>query len=100
MDYVNILGIIETMDEKVDPCENFYQYSCGNWLKNTPIPDSRTRYSRFEKLSEQNSIVIKQILNQLITKQKNASVSIRLPHAASIPPSKYPFTTHGKYTTQ
>ena len=71
----HLSGIIETMDDKVDPCDNFYQYACGGWLKRTPIPDSRTRYSRFEKLSEKNNIVLKQILNDLIRKKRNASVS-------------------------
>ncbi|XP_057304506.1 endothelin-converting enzyme homolog [Hydractinia symbiolongicarpus] len=65
--------IIEAMDHKVSPCENFYQYACGGWLHNTPIPDSRTRYSRFQKLSEQNSVIIKKILNDLNSGQRNAS---------------------------
>jgi Predicted metalloendopeptidase len=67
--------MIEAMDETKDPCNNFYEYACGGWLKRTPIPDSRTRYSRFEKLSESNSIVLKKIINDLIKGKRNASVS-------------------------
>ena len=62
------------MDPTVDPCENFYDYACGNWIRKTPIPDSRARYSRFEKLAEDNSIILKQIINNLISKKLNASV--------------------------
>ena len=58
--------IIETMDREVDPCNNFYEYACGSWIRNTPIPDSRSRYSRFEKLSERNSIVLKEIIQGLL----------------------------------
>ena len=34
------------MDKSVDPCTNFYQYSCGGWLKATPIPEDRALWGR------------------------------------------------------
>lgn len=29
--------IIEYMDEGIDPCDHFYQFACGNYIKNTKI---------------------------------------------------------------
>src|SRR5262245_8193782 len=29
---------INAMDKTADPCTNFYQFACGNWIKNNPIP--------------------------------------------------------------
>lgn len=26
------------VNESVDPCENFYEFACGSWKKNHPIP--------------------------------------------------------------
>ena len=35
----------ENMDESADPCENFYRFSCGSWLKNTKIPSDSMFYT-------------------------------------------------------
>lgn len=29
--------LMENMDESIDPCENFYEFACGSWMKNTRI---------------------------------------------------------------
>ncbi len=31
--------ILQSIDETVDPCENFFEFACGTWIKKTRIPD-------------------------------------------------------------
>ena len=46
------------IDKTADPCTNFYQYACGNWNKNNPIPADQTRWGRFNELSERNNYLL------------------------------------------
>jgi putative endopeptidase len=50
------------IDKSIDPCENFYRYSCNGWFKRTPLPPDQARYGRFDELHELNRLHLRQIL--------------------------------------
>ena len=52
------------IDKTVDPCENFYRFSCNGWFKRNPLPPDQTSYGRFTELYELNRLHLKQILEE------------------------------------
>ena len=56
------------MDFSVKPGDNFYLYANGNWLKNNPIPASKTRWGSFDLLREENSKRLKELLTEAAAK--------------------------------
>jgi putative endopeptidase len=52
------------MDTTADPCENFFQYSCGGYLKQTPIPADESSYGQSDELNDENQLVLKAILEK------------------------------------
>jgi putative endopeptidase len=53
------------IDKSVDPCENFYRYSCNGWLKRNPLPADQTSYDRYTELYEFNRLILRNILVQM-----------------------------------
>ncbi|MDE1160384.1 MAG: M13 family metallopeptidase [Acidobacteriaceae bacterium] len=49
-----ILLDIAGIDKTADPCTDFYQYACGNWRKEHPLPSDKTRFGRFNELHDYN----------------------------------------------
>ena len=53
---------VKNIDATANPCTDFYQYACGSWLKNNPIPADQARWGRFDLLEERNREVLREIL--------------------------------------
>ncbi|HEX7959147.1 MAG TPA: M13 family metallopeptidase N-terminal domain-containing protein, partial [Terriglobales bacterium] len=55
---------VNAMDKSTDPCVDFYQYSCGGWKKNNPIPPDQTSWSVYGKLYQDNLNFLRGILEE------------------------------------
>jgi putative endopeptidase len=55
---------LASMDKLADPCTNFYQYACGGWKKNNPIPADQTSWSVYGKLYQDNLEFLHGILDE------------------------------------
>jgi endothelin-converting enzyme/putative endopeptidase len=59
---------VPSMDKAADPCVDFYQYSCGGWMKKNPIPADQAAWSVYGKLSMDNERFLWGILDDLSMK--------------------------------
>ncbi|KAI0748278.1 Metalloprotease [Daedaleopsis nitida] len=57
-------SVLSSLDESQDPCENFYDFANGGWLKENPIPSDKGRYGNFDTLALQNRRLLQQILSE------------------------------------
>ena len=60
---------LRNMDTSVKPCDDFYQYGDGNWIKANPVPADKSRWGSFEELADRNRDTLKAILDEVSAKK-------------------------------
>ncbi len=55
---------LANLNRSVSPCENFYQFADGGWMKNNPIPADRAAWAIFNKLRDHNESLLHEILEE------------------------------------
>ena len=55
---------IPSMDRTADPCTDFYQYTCGGWMRSNPIPADQASWSVYGKLTDENARFLWGILEE------------------------------------
>jgi endothelin-converting enzyme/putative endopeptidase len=55
----------KAIDRSVDPCNDFYQFACGTWMKENPIPSDQATWGRFSELTERNRATLRSLLEKV-----------------------------------
>ena len=65
------------IDATVQPCDDFFQYACGSWLKENPVPPDQSRWYRFDLLDEHTRAILRAILAEAAAEKTQASPNAR-----------------------
>lgn len=57
--YVPAARVRGAMDPTVDPCDDFYEFACGTWLKKNVIPEDKSSYGIFTQLRDDVNVIVK-----------------------------------------
>lgn len=44
--------VLDAMDSTIEPCDDFYNFACGNFVKNTNIPDEKVSVNTFSIIGD------------------------------------------------
>jgi len=65
------------LDKTCKPCDDFFQFAMGGWMKNNPIPPEYSTWGSFTVLADKNQQALRQILEAAEKSQRPASSNER-----------------------
>ena len=65
---------VPSMDRSVDPCTDFFAYSCGGWIRRNPIPPDQSQWNVYGKLYDENQRFLWGLLRQAASGSATRSV--------------------------
>jgi putative endopeptidase len=68
---------LSAMDKTVDACMDFYQFACGGWKKQNPIPPDQSSWDVYRKLYEDNLKYLRSILEEAASLQSERDTVTR-----------------------
>ncbi|XP_045592012.1 endothelin-converting enzyme homolog isoform X2 [Procambarus clarkii] len=71
-------SLLNSMDSKVDPCDNFYDYACGGWVSKNPIPEGKPIWGTLNKLASDNQIIMHNVLESTEKTESKAEEKARV----------------------
>jgi putative endopeptidase len=69
---------VTSMDTNVDPCTDFYTYSCGGWIKRNPIPPDQSRWGVYSKVEDDNKAELRSILERAAAETSRDAVTQKI----------------------